>query len=135
MVWLLAYEIIVKIKADNKEVEQFKKKEDKPKNEDYEYYDPSNYVYNIDDGVIMHLLNLGGREYRDNWNYWFSITSILKTPNKKELWDEWSKPSKRYNTNKNEKMLLNNNYVLDINYLVYLLNKDRIKDRTRYMHH
>lgn len=70
-------------------------------------------------------------DYLDGWDEWFIFTIICKKIGFKELWDNFSKKSKRYNRKNNRKYwnYINVNlYDVDINYIVSRLkNKHSLK--------
>jgi len=87
--------------------------------------------YDISNEEIRHLLELLPDLYSDKYNEWFIITCILWKQDKKEIWNEWSKKSKKYNEKKNneiwENMIENEEYMNDLTYLIWLVkyhNKD-----------
>ena len=51
------------------------------------------------------------------------ITTILKSLNKKLIWDDWSTCSLKYHQQRNLKIWNENSGCIDINFLIYILNK------------
>ena len=47
------------------------------------------------------MLNLLNIKYLNNFNDWTLITTCLKSCNKFNIWDEWSKKGNKYNYNDN----------------------------------
>jgi hypothetical protein len=76
--------------------------------------------YNIySDNQLIEMLDKLDNEYLENYNKWLIITTILKTEEKKYIWDNWSKKSNKYNYDNNIKIWngIKNKFNLDyINY-------------------
>ena len=84
----------------------------------------SNIKYNIDDTLLIELIKNLSKNYLNDYTSWLKITTILKSLNKFEIWDNWSKKSKSYNYNKNINLWNANSGSIDINYLIYLINTE-----------
>jgi hypothetical protein len=82
------------------------------------------YKYNITDDEIIKLLMKLDDSYNHQTNKWLIITSILKSLNKFQIWDDWSTLSTKYNKENNLTIWNNNEGLIDINYLIYILNKN-----------
>ena len=79
-------------------------------------------VFNISDTMLEELLNKLPIEYANNYEKWLTITTVLKSLNNYNIWDKWSKQSKNYNINNNISQWNNNKGIIDVNYLVWLVN-------------
>ena len=104
---------------------------DKPNDKQYEYDKSFKYhITDLDFTKIFELLNTS--KYYSS-KTWFSITNIMKQyendiPNSKEIWDNWSKSSDKYNSHKNRVIwdkMTEPQY--DINYLIVLYNIEGFK--------
>lgn len=87
--------------------------------------------YDITKEEILILLDLLPSDYLNSFNEWLKITFILWNMDKKEIWDKWSRKSKKYNKNKNneiwEHLKHDEAYNNDFLYLIWLVkfyNKD-----------
>jgi hypothetical protein len=81
------------------------------------------YTYCITDDEIKDLLSKLPDQYLNHFESWLKVTTVLKRHDKYELWHEWSKTSDRYNYSNNNSIWKSNKGIFDINYLVYILNK------------
>ena len=79
------------------------------------------YIYDITDAQIKEMLNKLPPMHLDNYFDWLIITSILKSLDKFDIWDEWSEQSSHYNLDKNITMWNSNKGCIDVNFLVHLL--------------
>jgi hypothetical protein len=92
-------------------------------NENY-YYTISDYDYIITDEQIINILNLLPYNYKDDYDEWLLVSTILKTHNKYNIWNNWSNLSTKYNMNDNNyKWNYFRTDLIDINYLVWILQK------------
>ena len=66
------------------------------------------------------MLNLLDKKYLKEYDNWLKITTIMKSLNKYELWNDWSKKSKNYNKQNNDKIWNGIKINFDENYLKYL---------------
>ena len=78
--------------------------------------------YIVDDKVLLNMLNLLNIKYLNNFHDWTSISTSLKSCNKFNIRDECSKKGNKYNYNDNIELWNNNKGIIDINYLVSILN-------------
>lgn len=92
------------------------------------------YKYDIKDSIFkcyIEILLGVAPDYLDDWKEWFIFTIISKKLDFKELWDSFSSKSNKYNRQNNRKywnFIDVNEYDVDINYIVALLNtKYKIK--------
>jgi hypothetical protein len=79
-------------------------------------------IFMIDDKKLQEILNKLPKEYNDNYLKWLSVSNVLKGLNKLDIWDSFSKKSKRYNKANNMIIWNNLNSFLDINYLISIIN-------------
>ena len=84
---------------------------------------PPNLEYIITDEKIKYILSLLPDEYLNNYNEWFIVLSVLKNLNKIYIFDEFSKKGNNYNYNNNKLLWNCNEGRIDINYLIFILNK------------
>ena len=84
----------------------------------------NNYCFCIDDALILEMLSKLEAKYLNNYSDWLIVMSVLRSLDKFEIFDEWSKNTSHYNRTNNKYLWKQNSGVLDINYLVYVLNKD-----------
>ena len=61
----------------------------------------SNLQYIISDEEIITMLDKLPKIYREYYSHWFIVTTILKGLDKPEIWDNFSKKSKKYDHVKN----------------------------------
>jgi len=87
--------------------------------------------YDVSPEEIFQLLELLPEEYLNKYNEWLKITFILWGMNEYEIWDKWSRKSKKYNEIKNkeiwEHLKNDDGYNNDFLYLIWLVkyhNKD-----------
>ena len=86
-----------------------------------EYTQDENTIlkYYISDANCKKMLKMLPKDYLEDTDKWLKITTVLKfSGNKKDLWDEWSKKSSRYDKNANEIFWQNARNILNINYLI-----------------
>jgi hypothetical protein len=79
-------------------------------------------VFMIDDKTINEILNKLPKEYNDNYLKWLSVSNVLKGLKKQDIWDSFSKKSKRYNKANNMIIWNSLNSFLDVNYLISIIN-------------
>jgi hypothetical protein len=80
-------------------------------------------IFYITDEYCWNLLNSLDAEYCDKTFKWLQITSVLKSIDKKQIWDEWSKQSQFYNKVVNQEKwdsIVNCKY--DLTFLLKLYN-------------
>lgn len=134
--WLLEHQNreCAKTRAKSEKAERIKQgKPAKP-------YVKSDYVSIYQDQEIVDMLDrLSGedgvdRKYLDSYSDWICITSCLKSEGLrlKAIWDTWSKKSRKYNEQKNNKIWAELNPKIDINYLPWLLGMKPFK-ATKYV--
>ena len=87
-----------------------------------------NMILNISNENIVRMLMKLDDSYCDDLDKWLFITNILKNSNCFTIWDDWSTMSKKYNYNTNVKIWNASAGIIDINFLIYILNKTR-KDK------
>ena len=84
-------------------------------------YDDNNGEYSIyTDNELIEMLNKLDNEYLINYNKWLIITTILKTENKFDIWNNWCKNSSNYDYNNNVKIWNNINSKFNIDYINYI---------------
>ena len=71
----------------------------------------------------MSILEHLPKSYLTDYTKWLSVTSVLKCHGKHDIWSEWSKQGSNYDEAENERHWNNNKGILDINYLVWVLNQ------------
>ena len=76
----------------------------------------------ITDDKLNELLNKLPTTYLDDYNNWIYILTIFKNIDKWDILDKWSVQSKNYNYIKNVKLWNYNKGVIDINFLIHLVN-------------
>ena len=81
------------------------------------------YKYDLNDEQIWNILEQLPDEYLTNYTKWLTVTSILKRHGKHAIWSEWSKRGGNYDEAENERKWRANEGILDINYLVWVLNQ------------
>jgi len=87
----------------------------------HEYNNNIEFVINNDD--LINMLNNLTNNYLNIFEDWLLITTCLKSCNKFEIWDNWSKQNlNKYNYNSNLEIWNTNKALININYLVALLN-------------
>ena len=97
-----------------------------------EYTSTIDYDYNIDDDElreILRLLNEFDSDYFNDYNKWLTFTAIMKTLDKKEIWDELSKEYdlyNKYNKRKNESTWRSSTAKISINYFTKILKIPKI---------
>ena len=81
------------------------------------------YEYCITDDAIINILDKLPSTFLDNYSDWLKVSTAPRRHDKLELWETWCKKSSKYNAERN--MLTWNSIqgILDINYLVWELNK------------
>lgn len=85
----------------------------------------TNLVLKITNKEIYNILNLLPETYLNDFNHWKFVLSAMKRLNKYKIFDQWSSNSPQYNEENNIKLWNANNGCIDINYLVFLINKER----------
>ena len=70
------------------------------------------------------LLDKLPENYYNEFSYWLKITTVLKSLNKFEIWDAFSKMSKKYNKMNNSNIWNSCKNILNINYLIHILNNE-----------
>ncbi|KAJ4452707.1 hypothetical protein PAPYR_13056 [Paratrimastix pyriformis] len=78
--------------------------------------------YDCNNDQVVSLLRVLPKEYVDDTTYWFKVTSSLKSADKFEIWDKWSRNSSKYDKIQNIDIWNSINPIVDINYLVNLVN-------------
>jgi superfamily II DNA or RNA helicase len=68
------------------------------------------------------ILDMLPKEYSDNYLKWLTVTNVLKGLNKLDIWDSFSRKSKKYNKHNNITIWNNINSFLDVNYLISIIN-------------
>jgi hypothetical protein len=84
----------------------------------------SNIIHNISDDELIKLIGNLDDTYYDNYSKWLMITTVLKSLNKFDIWDEWSKNSRRYNQKNNYTIWNKNKGEINVNYLIHLQNEN-----------
>ena len=80
------------------------------------------------DEQIKEMLNKLSKEYLNDYSKWIIITNILKGQNKYDLWNEWSKQSKRFNKRKNDSIWkATKKIIFDISYMIKITNYNLFK--------
>jgi hypothetical protein len=79
-------------------------------------------VYYINEKYIVDLLDHLPSEYWNDTSKWFSVTSALKSINNKQIWDEYSKRSTKYNSIHNTLIWESLQTIVNINYIVNVVN-------------
>jgi hypothetical protein len=85
---------------------------------------PLGIKYLITDEYLNELLNKLPSKYVNNYSDWLIITTILKSLNKLEIWQIWSKKSIKYDDVENMKSWNSITTVFDINLLIKILNDE-----------
>lgn len=88
-------------------------------------------VYMISDEKLIEILNMLSQEYCDNYLKWLSVTNVLKGLNKIDIWDSFSKKSKRYSKTNNMIIWNNLNCFFDINYIISIINSYSVKNNNK----
>lgn len=83
----------------------------------------NNINYIINDDELIKLLDMLPKIYLNNFNEWLKVLTVFKNLNKWVIFDNWAKKSKNYNNINNISIWNNNNGVLDVNYLVFIINE------------
>jgi hypothetical protein len=124
VLWLLENKNI-----DEKDIDEQKNiTKNNKKNEKYNTTNLTNnysYIYDITDNKLKDILNKLDNSWYDDYNKWLIILTILKSLNKFEIFDIFSKKSKKYNSNENLKMWNCNTGCIDINYLILRINTEQ----------
>ena len=84
-----------------------------------------NMILNVSNENIVRLLMKLDMSYCDDFEKWLLITNILKNACCFEIWNDWSTMSKKYNYATNVKIWNASAGLIDINYLIHILNKDQ----------
>ena len=114
----------IQIKEDEKRLKELSSKATDIHNTTETPYIKNN-KYFINDDELLNLLKHLPSKYNDDVILWVSMSSILKKAGFKEVWDEWSKSSKKYNKTNNEtifKRLNVGDEIPDLNYIINILN-------------
>jgi hypothetical protein len=91
----------------------------------------SDLIYMISDEKLTEILNMLPQEYCDNYLKWLSVTNVLKGLNKQQIWDSFSRKSKKYNKANNIKIWNNLNSFLDVNYIIRIINSYSVKNKEK----
>lgn len=83
------------------------------------------YIYDILDEQIVNILSKLDNSWYEEYDKWLLILTILKSLDKFEIFDNFSKKSKKYNYEVNLKLWNANNGCIDINYLILRINKEQ----------
>lgn len=85
-------------------------------------YNINNDEYNIyTDNELISLLNMLDIKYLTDYNKWLIITTILKTENKYNIWDNWCKKNiSNYNFENNLNIWNNINTKFNLDYINYI---------------
>jgi len=75
------------------------------------------------DDAVVKILNKLPNNFLDKYSDWIKVLSVMKKHNKLEIWNIWCKKSNKYNYERNMRFWNYNKGVLDINYLIWELNK------------
>jgi len=95
--------------------------DEKAKNNMINHY-LDHYEYVMDDNKILELLDMLPQGYDDKFENYMTITTILKSHGKYELWNQWSKKNNRkYNFFRNVKLWNWCKRIYSINLLIYIL--------------
>ena len=85
------------------------------------------YTYEIDDEQLKQLLNKLPNNFVDVYSDWLIITTILKNMDKREIWEEWSKQSQKYDETGNNRVWAWEGFAsMDVNYITSVLKLPRI---------
>lgn len=100
---------IIKIIIDNIDIhkgttKKHKQTTKKGTNTNIRCYTSDKRRYDITDEEIKELLEGLPKQYLDEYKEWLKITATLKTIDKKQVWDDWSKNGKNYNKKNNNKI-------------------------------
>lgn len=84
-------------------------------------YDENEDEYSIyTNNELIEMLNKLDKEYLNNYSKWLIITTILKTEDKFDIWNNWCKDGNNYDYNNNVKIWNNINYKFNIDYINYI---------------
>jgi hypothetical protein len=96
------------------------------------------YSYLINDNEVRDILKKLPQSYKNTFENWLKMTTFMKTIDRKQLWDEYSKSGNNYNYDNNCKIydsivdgeIMNNmvNHILDISETKVTLNYIKYKD-------
>lgn len=81
----------------------------------------------IQDNELNYILSELPITYLNNFDNWLKVLTVFKNLNKWDLFDKWSSKSKNYDKNKNISLWNNNEGIIDINYLVFVINETSTK--------
>ena len=81
------------------------------------------FKFKITQDEFKNLLFKLDDSYCENTKKWLIITSIFKSLNYFQLWDDWSTMSKKYDKENNKIIWDNSEGLIDVNYLIYIINK------------
>lgn len=110
-------------KAPQKETPNKKITQTKPSKNDL--------IYMISNEKLIEILNMLPQEYCDNYLKWLSVTNVLKGLNKCDIWDSFSRKSKKYNESNNINIWNNLNSFLDVNYIISIINSYSVKNNKK----
>lgn len=79
--------------------------------------DIDNLQYIISDAEISTMLDKLPKSYYNDYSHWFIVTTVLKGLDKFEIWDTFSKKSKKYDKMNNKKIYDSIKDFIDINLL------------------
>jgi len=83
------------------------------------------YIYDITNETILTILKKLNNTWYEEYDKWLLILTILKSLDKFEIFDNFSKQSKKYNYENNLKLWNANTGCIDINYLILIINKEQ----------
>ena len=63
----------------------------------------------------------------NDFDSWLKVLTVFKNLNKWDIFDSWSSKSKNYDKNNNISLWNNNEGIIDINYLVFVINETSTK--------
>jgi hypothetical protein len=82
-------------------------------------------ILNLSHPNIVRILMKLDFSYCDDLDKWLLMTNILKNCNCFDIWNDWSSMSKKYNYETNIHIWNASSGLIDINYLIHILNKTR----------
>jgi hypothetical protein len=82
----------------------------------------NNYIYDVSSEKVKEYLNKLDDKYLNIFNDWLIILTICKNLNMYDIFDEWSKKSPKYDSANNAKIWNKNKGLIDVNYLIRILN-------------
>jgi hypothetical protein len=81
------------------------------------------YEYDLNHEQVWNILDQLPYGYLTNYTTWLTVISILKRHGKHAIGSEWSKRGGHFDEAADERTLRSNEGILDINYLVWVLNQ------------